>query len=55
MTNHRQDISFMPPEVLDGKLCDNSTDFHILGIMLYQMLVGEVPYYVKQDNQKMYQ
>ena len=53
-SDHRQDISFMTPEVLEGDITEKSCDWNVLGNLMYQMLVGKAPYYAKQDNKRMY-
>lgn len=38
---------YMPPELVEGKGCDKTTDWWALGILSYEMMFGLPPFYCK--------
>jgi len=38
-------IAYLAPEIIEGKGHGKSVDWYLVGVMLYEMLVGQSPYY----------
>lgn len=47
--------SYMSPEQVTGKRVDGRSDIFSLGVVLYQMLTGELPFQAENATQIMYQ
>jgi serine/threonine protein kinase len=38
-------LAYLAPEMLERKGHGKSVDWYLLGVLLYEMLVGKIPYY----------
>lgn len=43
-------VNFMAPEILQGKLYGTQSDVFSLGVILYFMLSGELPFYSEENE-----
>ena len=44
-------FAYMPPEQIEGNLVDARTDIYALGVLLFQMLSGELPFKKESEGQ----
>ena len=44
-------LAYLAPEMLTGKGHGKSVDWYLLGVLLYEMLVGKTPYYSSNKEQ----
>jgi len=47
-----ENLAYLPPEILKNQPYDKSTDWYCLGVLLFELLIGEAPYY-KQTKEDM--
>lgn len=50
--NNLLELAYMAPEIINGREHGTSADFWSLGILIYEMLTGTLPFY-NMDKQKM--
>jgi len=43
-------FAYMPPEQIEGKIIDARTDIYALGVLVFQMLCGELPFEKKSED-----
>jgi len=43
-------FAYMPPEQIEGKIIDARTDIYALGVLVFQMLCGELPFEKKSEE-----
>ena len=43
-------LAYSSPEQMDGRVLDSRSDIYSLGLMMYQMLTGSLPYWPNKNN-----
>ena len=46
-------VAYLAPEILRGEGHSRSVDWYLLGVCLYELLIGEPPFY-SEDSNKMH-
>ena len=50
-SNYCGTVEYMAPEIIRNKVCNKKADIWSLGVLLYEMLKGYVPYYGKKQGE----